>query len=96
MALGSSRAGTSVPTERASVAVRPGDGSTTMFSATLVRGDHTRTFDIRPVQPEGWEASEHDGQRLVRRQHCSDWHRVERTLERYAQEIAQLKEHGWQ
>lgn len=62
---------------------------TTLLAARLVRADRVRSFHIRSVVPAGWEASEYEGERVVR-QHYRDWHRVEGTLVRYSREIASL------
>jgi hypothetical protein len=66
-----------------------------LLSATLVRADRIRSFQVRPTSPAGWEASEHEDQRIVQRQCHTYWHRVELTLARFAREIADLKEQGW-
>jgi hypothetical protein len=42
-----------------------------------------------------WEASEREGQHIVQLQRHTDWHRVERTLERFGREIEELKEQVW-
>ena len=68
---------------------------TPLLTTTLVQGDHVRSFHIRPGHPAGWEASEHQDQRIVQLQHHTDWHRVEQTLARYTRAIAELREQGW-
>ena len=66
-----------------------------LLTTTLVRADHVRSFDVRPARPTGWEAlQQHDGQ-VVRQRRYVDWHRVERTLDRFSREIAQLRKEGW-
>jgi hypothetical protein len=67
-----------------------------LLAMTLVRADHVRSFQIHPAYLAGWDASEHEDQRVVRQQRFTDWHRVERTLTRFRREIAALLEQGWQ
>jgi hypothetical protein len=69
--------------------------TTPLLAATLVRADHFRSFHVRPARPSGWEASEHEDQRIVQQQHHTDWHRVEHTLSRFTRAIAELREQGW-
>ena len=69
--------------------------STPLLAATLVHADRVRSFHVRPTFPAGWEASESENQEVVHSQRQTDWHRVERTLLRFAQQIAELKERGW-
>jgi len=66
-----------------------------ILATTLVRADHSRSFHIRSARAAGWEAAEQEDQRIVERQHYTDWHRVEQTLVRFAREIAELREQGW-
>ena len=68
--------------------------TTPLLATTLVRADHIRSFHVRTARPAGWEAAEHDDQRVVRRLY-TDWHRVEQTLVRFARDIAELREQGW-
>lgn len=66
-----------------------------LLAATLVRTHHIRSFHVGPSCPTGWEAlQQHDGL-VVQQQRYTDWHRVERTLDRFAREIAALREQGW-
>jgi hypothetical protein len=67
-----------------------------LLATTLVLDDHVRSFRIRQTHPGGWESSELQDQRVVRQQRHTDWHKVEHTLTRYAREIAELREQGWQ
>ena len=69
---------------------------TPLLAMTLVRNDHVRSFRIRQAHPTGWEASELQDQRVVQQRSHTDWHRVEQMLTRYAREIAELREQGWQ
>ena len=66
-----------------------------LLDTTLVRADHIRSFQVCRLRPEGWEVAEQEDGRGVRRQLYTDWHRVERALERFAREIAQLRDQGW-
>jgi hypothetical protein len=71
---------------------------THLLATTLVRGDHVRSFEVRPARREqwfGWEASERQDQRLVQQQRFSDWHRVERAINRFIAEISALRQQGW-
>jgi hypothetical protein len=67
-----------------------------LFATRLVRNDRVRSFHIRQLHPAGWESSEVQDQRVAQHQRHTDWHRVEQTLARYAREIAELREQGWQ
>lgn len=66
-----------------------------LFATTLVRENHVRTFAVQPALSAGWEVFEHEDHRLTRRQHHSDWHRVEHSLARFAQAIEDLRQQGW-
>ena len=71
---------------------------THLLATTLVRGDHVRSFEVRPARADewfGWEASEHQDERLVQQQRYSDWHRVERILNRFTRQISELRQQGW-
>jgi hypothetical protein len=68
--------------------------TTTLFSVTLARDDHIRSFHIEPVAPTGWEAFECEDDRMVQ-QHHTDWHLVELTHARFTREIGKLKQQGW-
>ena len=65
-----------------------------LLTARLVRANRVRSYHIRPTAA-GWEASAREDERLVQERSYSDWHRVERTLERFRDEIAQLRAQGW-
>jgi hypothetical protein len=67
-----------------------------LLATTLVRNDHVRSFRIRQAHPVGWESSALQDHRVVQQQRHTDWHRVEQTITRYASEIAELREQGWQ
>jgi len=68
--------------------------TTPLLATTLVRADHVRSFHVRAALHAGWEATEHEDQRVVLRLY-TDWHRVEQTLVRFARDIAELREQGW-
>ena len=68
---------------------------TPLLAKTLVRNGHVRSFEVRSAASAGWEASKQEDHRLTEQQHCSDWHRVERTLTRFTRAIAELSEQGW-
>jgi hypothetical protein len=68
---------------------------TPLLATTLVRADHVRSFHIGPARPAGWEAYEHQDQRVVQQQRYTDWHRVEQTLTRFTRDIAELRQQGW-
>lgn len=67
-----------------------------MLSITLQRAEHVRTYSIHPLSGEGWIIKLEEDQRLMRHACYRDWHRVERTLARFQQEVADLTAHGWQ
>jgi hypothetical protein len=58
---------------------------TPLLATTLVRADHVRSFHIAPARPAGWEACEHQDQRVVQQQ----------SLTRFTRDIAELREQGW-
>ena len=65
-----------------------------LLTARLVRANRVRSYHIRPTAA-GWEASAREDERLLQERAYSDWHRVERTLERFRDEIAELRAQGW-
>ena len=56
--------------------------------------DQTRRFSIA-VTDSGWEVREERGSELVKRQHLSDWHRVERARQSISIELETLRQKGW-
>jgi hypothetical protein len=66
-----------------------------LHATTLVRAEHVRSFHLHPARSGGWEATEHEDQRVVRQERYTDWHRVEQVLSRFARDIAGLREQGW-
>jgi hypothetical protein len=65
-----------------------------LLTARLVRANRVRSYHIRTASA-GWEASTREDERLVQERTHSDWHRVERTLKRFRDEIAELRAQGW-
>lgn len=65
-----------------------------VFAKVLVREPQTRAFEIAAVAGAGWQVRECDGDAVVQR-HCSDWHRVERAIDRFTREISELQRDGW-
>jgi hypothetical protein len=66
-----------------------------LFTSTLVRDDHVRSFQVMPAPTGGWEVTERLDQRRLFRHRHTDWQRVEVTLLRFANAIAALKKQGW-
>lgn len=66
-----------------------------MCSWNFKKGDRTRTLEIRHSNEFGWELSELEDARVVRRIHLSDWHRVERARQTFADEAFTLRAAGW-
>jgi len=81
---------------RASEGVSRSRMKTHLLAKTLVRADRVRSYEVRPVSPVGWEASQSEDQRIVETKRYDDWHRVERMLSRFTREIAELRQQGWQ
>ena len=69
--------------------------TSTLLTTTLVRADHSRSFQILAAPSNGWQATKHQDQRIVQQQQYTDWHRVERALAHFAREIDALREQGW-
>jgi hypothetical protein len=65
-----------------------------VFETTMKFGRHVRAFAIFAL-PDGWVAFE-EGDRKVLRTRLNDWHKVERTLDRFRDTIAGLRDAGWQ
>jgi hypothetical protein len=65
-----------------------------VFAKTLVRARHVRSFEIAHARDTGWEASLRSDEAVERRQYA-DWHRVERAITRFIEEISQLRREGW-
>jgi len=66
-----------------------------MFSKELHNGGHTKRFSIRENGRDGWDVREEQDDRVLRETCYTDWHRVERALSAFRQEIGQLEDRGW-
>ena len=67
-----------------------------IFNKTLVRAFHVRSFEVTVDAVAGWEIFEREDERVVCRQRYTDWHRVERVVQRLSRVIADLQREGWQ
>jgi glutamine synthetase adenylyltransferase len=67
-----------------------------MFTVRLRRADHIRQYSIRSTRTAGWEVSLEEDRRLTRQMRYDDWHRVERALEQFRREVADLAAQGWE
>ena len=65
-----------------------------LLTATLVRGDRVRSYQIQ-LTSAGWEAFAREDERTVQERQYNDWHRVEQALARFEHEIAVLRAEGW-
>jgi hypothetical protein len=66
-----------------------------MFSISLGQAEHIQRFTISPSVTCGWDVTwEHDSH-VTRHHTYQDWHRVERALAIFKQEMATLLERGW-
>jgi hypothetical protein len=66
-----------------------------VFAKTLVRARHVRSFEIAPASSTGWEASLRADETVIERRQYADWHRVERAISRFSEEISNLRHDGW-
>ena len=67
-----------------------------MFSVVLRNAASTRRYSISPHADSGWEVFlEREGE-APHRVCYHDWHRVERALARFRQEVSELTARGWQ
>ena len=67
-----------------------------VFSKSLVRAFHVRSFEILADPASGWAIFEREDDRVFRRQRYTDWHRVERAAMRLEQVVGDLQRDGWQ
>jgi hypothetical protein len=65
------------------------------FHKTLVRATETRSFHVERNESAGWRTLAIANDRVAHEQERTEWHRVERDLERFAREIEQLRRDGW-
>lgn len=68
---------------------------TAIFEKTLVRAGQIRSFALHRGPEAGWHSFERAGEQDPHRQHYTDWHQVERVLERFRRSIAELRHEGW-
>ena len=66
-----------------------------MFARELHQAGHTKRFLIRASAERGWEVSEEQDSTVLKRVWYSDWHRVERAMQAFAQRIDELEGRGW-
>jgi hypothetical protein len=66
-----------------------------MFSRELEHDGHIRRFEINNHGAEGWEVRVEEDRTVLRRQRYTDWHRVERALNRFTREMSDLEACGW-
>jgi len=67
---------------------------TVLFAKRLVRAGEERRFEIHYKPGTGWETAEGTGRAKALARY-KDWHRVERVLRRFLEEIAELHRQGW-
>ena len=67
-----------------------------MFSMSLRLADHVREYSVSARQGAGWEVKLQEDRTLKRHVWYRDWHRVERTLVIFRQEVADLTAQGWE
>jgi hypothetical protein len=65
-----------------------------MFTRELIQGGHVRRFTIRE-SAHGWEVREEQDRRVIRHVEYQDWHRVERALVSFRQQVLELEQNGW-
>jgi hypothetical protein len=68
--------------------------SNQMFTKELTQGGHVRRFTIREAG-HGWEVREEQDTRVIRQVQYQDWHRVERALLAFREQVLELEENGW-
>jgi hypothetical protein len=67
-----------------------------MFAVSLRNADHVRQYFVSDRSARGWEIKSEQDRTLTKHVWYHDWHRVERTLELFRQEVAVLTAQGWQ
>ncbi len=67
-----------------------------MFSVRLRHADHVRVYSVSSVSDAGWEIKSVEDRKLTRHVWYRDWHRVERVLELFRREVAELTAEGWE
>jgi hypothetical protein len=66
-----------------------------MYARTLRKAHQTRRFTIHLAGASGWEVRDEQDERVIRRAHYTDWHRVERARMSFAREAVMLYDAGW-
>jgi len=66
-----------------------------MFAINLQRAEHTKRYSISQLKESGWEVKLEEDRELKRSRYYRDWHRVERALAGFRQEVSELTAHGW-
>jgi len=64
------------------------------FVKSLRNQEQTRRYSIATTNA-GWEVREERDSKVVRTEHYSDWHRVERKRRSIAIELNALRDNGW-
>jgi hypothetical protein len=67
-----------------------------MFSISLRNADHIRHYSIDSHERSGWEVKLEEDCELTHRVCYQDWHRVERALAVFKDEVSDLTARGWQ
>jgi hypothetical protein len=66
-----------------------------MMDYSFRQAGHVRRFVIKRAGPIGWEVSEEEDSRVVRRVQYTDWHRVERARTLMDLTMSELARSGW-
>jgi hypothetical protein len=67
-----------------------------MYTRSLQKAAHIRTFSITSTPEAGWEVRYEQDSHVIRSVRYRDWHRVERARMSFAREAALLEESGWE
>ncbi|HKB12513.1 MAG TPA: hypothetical protein VKD69_17750 [Vicinamibacterales bacterium] len=66
-----------------------------LFQKTLVRASEKRSYHIEQSDTAGWRTIATANDRVAHERQRTEWHRVERDIERFAREIEELRQQGW-
>jgi hypothetical protein len=66
-----------------------------MYARTFRKAEQERRFSIVDAGAAGWEVTDEQDSRVVRRIVYDDWHRVERARMTFTHEGEKLKDEGW-
>lgn len=66
-----------------------------MYVRLFTKAEETRRFLITSAGSIGWEVTEEQGSQVVSRVRYTDWHRVERARQHFAQLAETLQHAGW-